>query len=101
MFHLNDEFAATKVRSCFFARPFQFRCPWCDELSFDHQPTLPSVIDARDFQHCLFPLANKARQEPNSINGKSLNFQETDARTRMIGVEEVKTVKTVEATSDG
>jgi hypothetical protein len=30
-----------------------------------------------------------------------LNFQETDARTRMIGVEEVKTVKTVEATSDG
>jgi hypothetical protein len=49
------------------------------------------------FSTALFPLANKARQEPNSRNGKSLNFQETDARTRMIGVEEVKTVKTVEA----
>jgi hypothetical protein len=56
MFHLDNEFAAVKVYSCFFARTPQFGCPGGNELSFHNQPTLPDTIDQRNLQHSSFLL---------------------------------------------
>jgi hypothetical protein len=75
MFHFDNEFTATKIYSGLFAGAPQLRYPGCEELSFNHQPTLRGAINQRDFQHCLFPLAIEARRTPNSLNRKSLNFQ--------------------------
>jgi hypothetical protein len=97
VFHLDDEFAAMKVYSCFCARTSQFGCPGSNELSFHNQQTLPGAIDQRNLQHSFFLLlADKARRTPNSHNRKSLNCQETASRSRNGEVEEVERVETVE-----
>jgi hypothetical protein len=44
------------------------------------------------------PTRDKARRTPNPPSRKSLNFQESNARTQDIEVEEVETVENVEAT---
>jgi hypothetical protein len=62
---------------------------------FDDQPTLPGAINQRGLQHCFLPTRDKARRTPNLRDRKSLNFQETNAGTRNIEVEEVERVKTV------
>jgi hypothetical protein len=46
----------------------------------------------------LLPLVAEARRTPNRWSRKSLNFQERNARTRNINVEEVESVENVEAT---
>jgi hypothetical protein len=97
VFHLDNECAAVKVYSCFFARTPQFGCPGGNELSFHNQPTLPDTIDQRNLQHFLLPAScDKARRTPNSQNRKSLNFKETAPRSRNGEVEEVESVETVE-----
>src|SRR6201987_6288081 len=73
MFHLDNELTTTKVCSCLFACTSQSCCPGRNEFPFHNQPTLPGVITQRDFQHCFFPLAIKARRTPNLANRKSLN----------------------------
>jgi hypothetical protein len=100
MFHLNNEFAATKVGSCLLTSIPQLGRPGGNELSLYNQPPLPSAIHQRDLQHCFFPLVAKARRTPNLWSRKSLNFQERNARTRNIKVEEVESVETVEATGE-
>jgi hypothetical protein len=100
VFHLDNQFTATKICSGLFAGASQLGYPGCEELSFNHQPTLPGAINERDFQHCFFLLAIEARRTPSLPSRKLLNFQESNARTRNIEVEEVETVKTVEASRE-
>jgi hypothetical protein len=45
VFHLDNEFAATKVRPCLFARTSWLSCPGRNELPFHNHPTMPGVID--------------------------------------------------------
>jgi hypothetical protein len=47
------------------------------------------------------PTRDKARRTPNLQSRKWLNFQKTNARARNIEVEEVETVESVEARSEG
>jgi hypothetical protein len=49
----------------------------------------------------LLPRLAEARRTPNLGSRKSLNFQERNAGTRNIKVEEVESVENVEATGEG
>jgi len=81
MFHFDNQFTATKICSGLFAGASQLGYPGCEELSFNHQPTLRGAINQRDFQHCIFPLAIEASRTPSLPGRKSLNFQGRKAGT--------------------
>src|SRR5258705_6804727 len=81
MFHFDNQFTATKIGSGFFAGASQLGYPGCEELPFNHQPTLRGAINQRDFQHCFFPLAIEARRRPSLPSRKSLIFRERKAGT--------------------
>jgi hypothetical protein len=100
MFHFDNQFTATKICSGLFAGASQLGYPGCEELSFNHQPTLRGAINQRDFQHSFFPLAIEARRTPSLPSRKSLNFKKRKAGTSNYQVEEVESVKTVEATRE-
>src|SRR6266403_305812 len=71
MFHFDTQFTATKICSGLFAGASQLGYPGCEELSFNHQPTLRGAINQRDFQHCFFPLTIEARRTPSLPSRKS------------------------------
>src|SRR5580692_5041915 len=97
MFHLDDEFATTKVCSCLLTPIPQLGCPGRYELSFhNHRRCL--ALSTSEIFSIASPTRHRARRTPSLWSRKLLNFPERNAGTRNIDVEGVERAENVEAT---
>jgi hypothetical protein len=67
VFHLDNEFATTKVYSCVFACTPKLGGPGRNEVALHNQPTLGGTINERDLHHCFLTSSDKARRAPNRL----------------------------------
>jgi len=65
VFHLDNEFATTKVYSCVFACTPKLGRPGRNELALYNQPTLGGTINERDLHHRFLTFSDKASCAPN------------------------------------
>src|SRR5438105_2513523 len=97
VFHLDDEFAATKVYPCLSQALLSSAAQGA--MSFPSTITRRCLaLSTTEILSIASPTRGKARRTPNPASRKSLNLKESNARARSIKVEEVESVENVDAT---